>query len=194
MLLAVAVISYLIGSIPTGFIFGKVLKGIDIRQHGSGNMGATNAFRILGKGPGSTVLALDIIKGILPVALVAGWLSPGVTGSIIAAVAVVCWHNWTCFLNFNGGKGVATSAGVLIGLTTEFFTSADYRPTQKLSETSLTGPATVIIGGLSLGMLSTVLPVIIIGTTIIASFGLAGGFENFNLGLYGIGIAHSQAA
>jgi len=112
-----AVLSYLIGSIPTAFIFGKVLKGLDIRQHGSGNMGATNAFRVLGKGPGAVVLALDIIKGILPVILIAGWLSPGVTGRVLAAVAVVCGHNWTCFLNFNGGKGVATSAGVLIGLT-----------------------------------------------------------------------------
>ncbi len=117
MLVVVIALSYLLGSIPTAFIFGKLLKGLDIRQHGSGNMGATNAFRVLGKGPGSVVLALDIIKGIIPVVLIAGWFSPGVMGRVLAAVAVVCGHNWTCFLNFNGGKGVATSAGVLIGLT-----------------------------------------------------------------------------
>jgi len=80
-------------------------------------------------------------------------------------------------------------AGIFIGLTTEFFTSANYKPTQKLSETALTGPATIIIGGLSLGMLSTALPIVIVGAAIIASFGLAGGFSNFNIGLYGIGIA-----
>ncbi len=117
MLLVVVVLSYLFGSIPTAFIFGKVLKGLDIREHGSGNMGATNAFRVLGKGPGTVVLVLDMLKGVLPVVLLAGWLSPGTTGRVLAAVAVVCGHNWTCFLNFKGGKGVATSAGVLIGLT-----------------------------------------------------------------------------
>ncbi|MEI6438084.1 MAG: glycerol-3-phosphate 1-O-acyltransferase PlsY [Candidatus Omnitrophota bacterium] len=115
--LLVAVMSYLLGSIPTAFIFGKVMKGIDIREHGSGNMGATNAFRVLGKGPGTAVLLLDMLKGLIPVVFLAGWLTPGVEGRILAAIAVVCGHNWTCFLGFKGGKGVATSAGVLIGLT-----------------------------------------------------------------------------
>lgn len=109
--------SYLLGSIPTAFIFGKVMKGIDIRQHGSGNMGATNAFRVLGKAPGTAVLVIDMLKGILPVVFLAGWLAPSVEGRILAAISVVCGHNWTCFLGFNGGKGVATSAGVLLGLT-----------------------------------------------------------------------------
>lgn len=81
------------------------------------------------------------------------------------------------------------AAGVLIGLTTEYYTSAHYKPTQRLAATSLTGPATIIIGGLSLGMMSTALPIVIITAAIFASFGLAGGFENLNLGLYGIGIA-----
>jgi glycerol-3-phosphate acyltransferase PlsY len=116
-LILTAGISYLIGAIPTAFIFGKLLKGIDIRQHGSGNMGATNAFRVLGKVPGTLVLILDIIKGIIPVVYVAGFLSPLEFGRVIAAVAAVSGHNWTCFLNFKGGKGIATSFGVLIGLT-----------------------------------------------------------------------------
>ena len=80
-------------------------------------------------------------------------------------------------------------AGLLIGLITEYFTSANYKPTQRLSGLALTGPATVIIGGFSLGMLSTAFPVIIIATAIIASYSLAGGFTNPNLGLYGIGIS-----
>lgn len=116
-ILLTAVASYLIGSIPTAFIFGKALKGIDIRQHGSGNVGATNAFRILGKGPGTAVLILDIIKGIVPVA-VFGLVFPGDANiPIIAAMMAVIGHNWTCFLQFKGGKGIATSLGVLFGLT-----------------------------------------------------------------------------
>jgi acyl phosphate:glycerol-3-phosphate acyltransferase len=116
-LILTAGISYLMGAVPTAFIFGKALKGIDIRQHGSGNMGATNAFRVLGKVPGTLVLIIDIIKGIIPVVFVAGFLSPGELGRVIAAVAAVSGHNWTCFLNFKGGKGIATSFGVLIGIT-----------------------------------------------------------------------------
>lgn len=116
MLVLVVLLSYLLGSIPTAFLLGKLLKGLDIRQHGSGNMGATNAFRVLGKGPGAFVLILDLLKGLIPVVFFAGWLSPGVAGKVAAALGAVCGHNWTCFLNFNGGKGVATSAGVLLGM------------------------------------------------------------------------------
>ncbi|NLI38289.1 MAG: sodium-translocating pyrophosphatase, partial [Clostridiaceae bacterium] len=80
-------------------------------------------------------------------------------------------------------------AGNLIGFITEYFTSDTYKPTKRLAETSLTGPATIIIGGLSLGMLSTAVPVIIVGAAVLASFFLAGGAANFNLGLYGVGIS-----
>ncbi|MBF0123358.1 MAG: glycerol-3-phosphate 1-O-acyltransferase PlsY [Candidatus Omnitrophica bacterium] len=116
-LIVIAGISYLVGAIPTAFIFGKFLKGIDIRQHGSGNVGATNAFRVLGKGWGITVLILDIVKGIVPVVCVAGLIFPDVIGRITASLAAVSGHNWTCFLNFKGGKGIATTLGVMIGLT-----------------------------------------------------------------------------
>jgi len=80
-------------------------------------------------------------------------------------------------------------AGNLIGFVTEYFTSDTYKPTRSLAKTSLTGPATIIIGGLSLGMLSTTVPVIIVGAAVLASFFLAGGAQNFNLGLYGVGIS-----
>jgi len=120
LILAIA-ISYLIGSIPTAYIFGKLSKGLDIRQHGSGNVGATNVFRVLGKGPGSIVLALDIIKGILPIVLVSSLFGiVAVWQIILLGVAGVVGHNWTVFLNFKGGKGIATSLGVLIGLTIKF--------------------------------------------------------------------------
>lgn len=110
--------SYLIGSIPTAYIFGRLIKKIDIRQHGSGNVGATNAFRILGKGPGSIVLLIDIFKGAVVTSLVAdifGLNDPLMR--VILGIVVVCGHNWTVFLNFKGGKGIATSLGVLVGLT-----------------------------------------------------------------------------
>ena len=111
-------ISYLIGSIPTAFIYGKLDKKIDIRAHGSGNVGATNVFRVLGKKAGTIVLILDIIKGIIPVVLVGdifGLTQP--LQRILLAFCAVAGHNWTIFLGFKGGKGVATSLGVLVGLT-----------------------------------------------------------------------------
>ncbi|MDE2221511.1 MAG: glycerol-3-phosphate 1-O-acyltransferase PlsY [Candidatus Omnitrophica bacterium] len=115
-----AVLAYCIGSIPVAYIFGRLLKNIDIREHGSGNMGATNAFRVLGKGPGTAVLVLDIIKGIVPVTVLAsafGLSDP--LSLVIIAVAAVAGHNWTMFLGFKGGKGMATSLGVLIGLAVQ---------------------------------------------------------------------------
>jgi glycerol-3-phosphate acyltransferase PlsY len=112
-----AVLAYLIGSIPVAYIFGRALKNLDIREYGSGNMGATNAFRVLGKGPGTMVLILDIIKGIIPVTILANFFGAGDALSlVIIGVAVVSGHNWTVFLGFKGGKGIATSLGVLIGL------------------------------------------------------------------------------
>ncbi len=111
-------LGYLIGSIPTAYIFGKMSKNIDIRQHGSGNVGATNVFRVLGKGPGIVVLLLDILKGVIAVALLPDLLGlTRILHRVILAFVVVCGHNWTIFLKFKGGKGIATSLGVLIGLT-----------------------------------------------------------------------------
>lgn len=116
------IISYLLGSIPTAYIFGKVLKGTDIRKFGSGNVGATNAMRLLGKGVGVTVLLLDIFKGFAAVfilgAILKGrvaQLTPGLF-PVLLGIAAICGHNWTIFLNFKGGKGIATTFGVLIGL------------------------------------------------------------------------------
>lgn len=112
------ILSYLIGSIPTAYIFGKMSKGIDIRQHGSGNVGATNVFRVLGKGPGITVLLLDILKGVIAVAFLPDLLGlTEILHRVVLALVAVCGHNWTIFLKFKGGKGIATSFGVLIGLT-----------------------------------------------------------------------------
>ncbi len=105
-------ISYLVGSIPWAYIFGRLLKGIDIRQFGSGNVGATNALRVLGRGPGIVVLVLDILKGVLTVVI----LGQTEILSIVFGLCCICGHNWTVFLKFKGGKGVATALGVLLGL------------------------------------------------------------------------------
>jgi glycerol-3-phosphate acyltransferase PlsY len=111
-------LSYLIGAIPTAYMAGRILKNIDIRKHGSGNVGATNVFRVLGKGPGIIVLLIDIAKGIIPVAVVADCLQTTTLWErIVISLAAVAGHNWTVFLQFKGGKGIATSLGVLIGLT-----------------------------------------------------------------------------
>ncbi len=112
--------AYLLGAIPTAYIFGRVLKNLDIREHGSGNMGATNAFRVLGKGPGTAVLIIDILKGVIPVAVIAPALGLEMPWAlVIVGLVAVCGHNWTVFLGFKGGKGIATTLGVLIGLTIE---------------------------------------------------------------------------
>jgi len=116
-----ALVAYLLGSIPTGFLVAKA-RGVDIRTVGSGNIGATNAFRVLGKGFGIFVLLMDALKGWVAVqigAWVVSELLPGVPLEylrITAGIAAILGHNFTCWLHFKGGKGVATSAGVLIAL------------------------------------------------------------------------------
>ncbi len=118
-------IAYLLGSIPTGFVVAKA-RGVDIRTVGSGNIGATNVFRYLGTPAGIFVLVADALKGWLAVEVVAklvyGWFG-GSAGTqarewlaISAGIAVILGHNYTCWLYFKGGKGIATSAGVLVGL------------------------------------------------------------------------------
>lgn len=114
--------SYLIGSIPTAYILAKILRGIDIRKFGSGNIGATNAFRVLGVAPGIFVLIFDLFKGFFPVAFLVNLLNSEYLLNtsflrILSGLASVIGHNWTVFLGFKGGKGIATSLGVFLGLT-----------------------------------------------------------------------------
>jgi glycerol-3-phosphate acyltransferase PlsY len=131
----VAVAAYLLGSIPTGFLVARA-RGIDIRTVGSGNMGATNVFRTVGKTLGIVVLLIDALKGYAACAflppLIFNWLAPHFSGLfvyfqnepvefqirfyVIAGVFAVLGHNFTCWLKFKGGKGIATSAGVYLAL------------------------------------------------------------------------------
>jgi glycerol-3-phosphate acyltransferase PlsY len=105
---------YLLGSIPPSFLAGKIARNIDIRQYGSGNAGATNVLRVLGVKAGIVVFLADILKGVLA-ALVGRWMA-GETGAVLAGFAAIVGHNWPVFLNFRGGKGIATSFGVLLVL------------------------------------------------------------------------------
>lgn len=135
----VAVAAYLLGSIPTGFLVGKV-KGIDIRKTGSGNIGATNSFRVLGKAAGIFVLLVDCAKGFAACKFAVYFAAhftirfyesrpdPDIVAqmnwalepfAIIAGIFAVLGHNYTCWLKFKGGKGIATTAGVYLALAPE---------------------------------------------------------------------------
>jgi acyl phosphate:glycerol-3-phosphate acyltransferase len=117
--------AYLLGSIPFGYLVAKA-KGVDIRTAGSGNIGATNAMRVLGKPAGIAVLLLDALKGWVAAGMFADFAaqhlfaapSAGLTAQcqVLAGVAAVLGHNYTCWLKFKGGKGIATTAGVYLVL------------------------------------------------------------------------------
>lgn len=120
--------AFLCGSFPTAYLTAKWLKGIDIRTQGSGNVGATNAFRVLGKGPGAFVFAVDFIKGALPAyyfARLSGAASDAYPETaLIFGVAAILGHVFTPFLGFRGGKGVATAAGVICAALPLFFVAS----------------------------------------------------------------------
>ena len=107
--------AYLLGSIPFGLIVSKLWAEIDIRQHGSGNIGMTNVMRTVGYLPGLVTLLLDVAKGYVPV-LLARQVSGDPTTALIIGVFAIAGHNWSVFLRFKGGKGVATTAGVFLGV------------------------------------------------------------------------------
>ena len=115
------VISYLIGSIPFGLLLGKVFKGIDIREYGSGNIGSTNAIRVLGKKVGYLVFLCDVLKGMLVIIILKILDSTGVWTTPISFIfygaAAIIGHSFSIFLEFKGGKAVATSLGVVLILT-----------------------------------------------------------------------------
>ena len=114
-------VSYLLGSIPTGYWVG-LARGVDVRTIGSGNTGATNVFRALGRGFGFLCLAIDMAKGWIAAGVVATWSYSAdcpwtlVDNQLLHGVTAILGHTYTCFLRFRGGKGVATSTGVLLAI------------------------------------------------------------------------------
>jgi glycerol-3-phosphate acyltransferase PlsY len=115
MAIVAILIGYLLGSISTSTILGRLVAGIDIREHGSGNAGATNTLRVLGPKLAGVVFLLDALKGVIAVVL-ARWLEVPDTFVVLTGVAVIAGHNWPVFFNFRGGKGIATTIGVMFSL------------------------------------------------------------------------------
>ncbi|ERI10108.1 glycerol-3-phosphate 1-O-acyltransferase PlsY [Aneurinibacillus aneurinilyticus] len=176
----VIILSYLLGSISFSILVAKKIAKIDIRQHGSGNAGATNTLRVLGKGPGIAVLLLDAAKGAIAVGI-AYWLSRGEDWVVVfSGVAAIIGHNWPIFFGFRGGKGVATTIGTLIALT----------PLPALIAVIITIAVIAITRYVSLGSLVffTLIPIIlivngasltyIIGTLAIAALGYIRHIDN----------------
>jgi glycerol-3-phosphate acyltransferase PlsY len=111
------VASYFIGACPTSYLAGRLVRGVDLRQHGSGNLGATNAFRVLGWKAATPVMVVDILKGFLPTLLfplLDG--SPRVEWALAYGAAAIVGHVYSIYVGFKGGKGVATGAGVFLAL------------------------------------------------------------------------------
>jgi glycerol-3-phosphate acyltransferase PlsY len=113
---------YLVGSIPFGVIVGRAWRGVDVRQYGSGNIGFSNVLRVLGWGPASVVFVGDVLKGAVPVlggwALLEAWATPKPDLWMLAvAVAPILGHSFSIFLRFRGGRAVATTLGVLLGMS-----------------------------------------------------------------------------
>ncbi|HZB27820.1 MAG TPA: glycerol-3-phosphate 1-O-acyltransferase PlsY [Gemmatimonadales bacterium] len=109
--------SYLLGAIPTSYLVSRFIAGIDLRKHGSGNLGATNLYRVLGWKYAVPVALFDIAKGAIPVLVFARQASDSQLFAMACGVAAIVGHVFSVFVGFRGGKGVATAAGVVLGLT-----------------------------------------------------------------------------
>lgn len=117
MIAVCAVAAYLLGSVPASYLAGKWARGIDLRRHGSGNLGATNTFRVLGLGVAAPVIVFDILKGAVPVWLFPRWDgTPNWRWGLLYGGCAFLGHVFSVFVRFRGGKGVATGAGVFLGL------------------------------------------------------------------------------
>jgi glycerol-3-phosphate acyltransferase PlsY len=114
-LAAVVVASYLVGAIPNGYLAGRIFRGIDIREHGSGVIGATNVLRVMGRGPFVAVMVADVLKGYAPV-LVAWYLFHTHDLQVASGIAAVLGHDFPVYIGFRGGRGVAASFGVYAAL------------------------------------------------------------------------------
>ena len=164
-------LAYLVGCIPTSFVVGKAVRGIDLRKHGSGNLGATNAFRVLGWRAAVPILLFDTFKGWAPAALFPHWdTNTGLDWALVYGAAAVIGHAFSIFVTFRGGKGVATGAGVFLALA----------PVAVLAALAVWGALVLLTGFVSLGSIiaSALLPALIAltvgtGATFWLSIGVA---------------------
>jgi acyl phosphate:glycerol-3-phosphate acyltransferase len=111
------VASYLLGAVPTSYLAGRLFRGIDLREHGSRNLGATNLYRVLGWRYAVPVGLFDAAKGLVPVLVFAPRVSSSELFALVCGLVAVVGHVFSVFVGFKGGKGVATAAGVMLGLT-----------------------------------------------------------------------------
>lgn len=143
-------LSYLLGCVPTGLWLGQSLRGVDIREHGSRNIGATNTLRVLGKQLGAAALAGDVLKGVVAV-LAFGRLASAEHLPLACGAAAIAGHVFSVFVRFKGGKGVATSAGVFLALApvptliTAGVFLAVALTTRMVSAASITGAAVLAV-------------------------------------------------
>ena len=114
--ISLVLFSYLLGAIPTGYLIARKVMGIDIRQHGSGNPGAANVYRTVGKWAGICTFLVDGLKGFIPTCLALHFFPGEYWQAIVCGTIAILGHMWTIYLKFRGGKGVATSAGVFAAL------------------------------------------------------------------------------
>lgn len=115
---AVALVAYLCGSVPSGVLVGKLFGGVDPRAYGSGKTGATNILRTLGPGPAAMVALMDVLKGVVAVLLARFLIFPGQPwAETVAGFAALMGHNYSIFIHFTGGRGVATGGGVLLAMS-----------------------------------------------------------------------------
>ncbi len=115
-ILLLVLAAYLMGSIPTSYLVGR-LHGIDLREHGSGNLGGTNAYRVMGLAAGVPVVLVDVAKGVIPAYFFPSWDGAALGDlALLYGLAAITGHVWSVFMSFRGGKGVATGAGVLVAL------------------------------------------------------------------------------
>jgi len=108
--------SYLLGGVPTSFLAAKYLAGVDLRQHGSGNLGATNLYRVLGGKYAYPVALLDVLKGLVPAVFFARWVGGPIWVPLTLGACAVVGHVFPIYMGFKGGKGVATAGGVVLGI------------------------------------------------------------------------------
>ena len=115
-LAAMLVLAYLLGATPTSYLAGKLGRGIDLRQHGSQNLGATNVYRVLGWRYAIPVGLIDVAKGVVPVAILGPWSNGPAWFTVALGIAAVLGHMFSPYVRFRGGKGVATAAGVFLAM------------------------------------------------------------------------------